>query len=210
MRRSTWTIAVIGLGAVLGSPPSWARNARSGSLPADSCDIAGSWVGNSPPLPGIYSIPLLIKESVTPTDPSGRIFTGVVLPVNGDSTFSGIFPDADQGPAGVATYVRSGPRSYRFTWLAHFVKSPGPGVFDRGEILYFWTLRGTVQCLNANTRTVTGVLSFYSDVNRPELVVPPLGIFGVHDQDTDDDGFADPGETPFYAGEFGLTFKRLR
>jgi len=41
--------------------------------------------------------------------------------------------------------------------------------------------------------------------------VPPLGIFGVHDQDKDDDGFADAGEEPFFsATDFEITFKRFR
>jgi hypothetical protein len=71
------------------------------------------------------------------------------------------------------------------------------GRFVRPGQVLFWTFTGTVECLDANTRKSTGFLAFYSNVDRPDLVVPPLGIFGVHDQDKDDDGFADAGEAPF-------------
>jgi hypothetical protein len=210
--KGRWMTALIGLGIAVAAPPLRAQgdpSPQSGPL-AGGCDIAGSWVGSSPPIPGFYSIPLLVKESIVPTHRSGKRFTGVSLPQNGDATLGGLFPDADQLPGSVGTYVRSGPRTYRFTSSAHFVKSPPPGSFDRSEILYFWTLSGTVECLDANTRKIAGILSFYSNVDRPDLIVPPLGIFGVHDQDKDDDGFADEGELPFFSpAGFEVTFKRL-
>ncbi len=213
MRGNRWIAAFVGLGIAVASPPSRAQGNPSpdSRLQACACDIAGSWVGSSPAIPGLYSIPLLVKESIAPTDPSRMRFTGVTAPQNGDATLSGVFPDADQIPDSVGTYVRSGRRTYRFTTSAHLAKSPPPGTFDRSEILYFWTFTGTVECLDANTRKSTGFLAFYSNVDRPNLIVPPLGIFGVHDQDKDDDGFADAGEVPFFsAADFEFTFKRLR
>jgi len=204
--------ALIALGIAVNPPPLGAQGEPSpgGGLLGGACDIAGSWVGSSPPIPGFYSIPLLVKESVSPTDPSRKRFTAVSLPQNGDATLGGLFPDADQIPDSVGTYVRMGPRTYRFTSSAHFVKSPPPGTFDRSEVLYFWTLSGTVECLDARTRRTRGVLSFYSNVDRPDLIVPPLGILGVHDQDKDDDGLADEGEVPFFSStDFEVTYKRL-
>ena len=209
MRRTVWMSAVVALGIAAASTPVRAREGQPCTPAAAAFDIAGSWVGNSPAIPGFYAIPLVSIESVTATDPTGQTYTSVPQPVNGDATFGGIFPDADQIAPGVGTYRRSGPRAYEFTWMDHFVKSPQPGVFDRGEILYFWTLSGTAELLDANTRSLTGMLSFFSNVNRPDLVVPPLGINGVHDQDVNDDGFADEGEAPFVALPFDFTFKRF-
>ena len=201
----TKIITLVGLLIVVTSLPSWAA---SGKKPGH--DVAGAWIGNSPAIPGIYSVPLVGTVSVSPTDPSGKRFTAVIQAVNAEVTFGGLFPDAERHPDSVATYVRSGPGSYRFTWMVYFVKSPPPGVFERGEILYFWTFSGPVEFLDANTHKLTGVLSVYSNVDRPDLVVPPLGIFGVHDQDKDDDGFADEGEAPFFLlTDFAITFKRL-
>jgi hypothetical protein len=49
-----------------------------------------------------------------------------------------------------------------------------------------------------------GALSVYSNVDRPELVVPPLASFGAHDQDFDD-GLADQ---PFLAVLLRITYTR--
>jgi len=53
-------------------------------------------------------------------------------------------------------------------------------------------LAGVIEC----NRDTGNELPFHSRY-RPDLVVPPLGTFGVHDQDKDDDPFADEGEVPF-------------
>ena len=199
------TFTLVGLLITMASLPSWAASSNESGY-----DIAGAWVGHSPPIPGFYSVPLLGTVSVSPTDPSRRQFTAVIQAVNAEVTFGGLFPDAERHPDSVATYVRSGPGTYQFTWMVYFVKSPPPGVFERPEVLYFWTFSGTVAFLDANTHKLNGVLSVYSNVDRPGLVVPPLGIFGVHDQDQDDDGFADAGEVPFVSlTDFEITFKRL-
>ena len=205
--KSRVVVAAILAGFMLGASASLLAQTP---LPPPACDIAGTWVGTSPVIPGIYSIPLLITASVTPTDPFGKRFTAVIAAVNGDATFAGLFPDADRVLRdSVATYVRSDPGTYRFTVVQYFVKSAPAGSFDRGQILYFSTLSGMVECLDATTLRQSGMLSVYSNVDRPGLIVPPLGIFGVHDQDKDDDGFADEGEVPFLFLPFDLTYKRL-
>jgi hypothetical protein len=212
MKSRRWVSTLAALGVAVASLPSRAETAESwsaGSPPA-ACLLAGSWVGSSPPIPGFYANPLLGTVSVSPTDPSCRRFTAAAQPVNGDSTFGGVFPDADEHPDTVGTYVRTGRRSHRFTWIAYFVKSPPAGSFDRAQVLYFWTFAGSVDFLDPDTHKLTGLLSLYSNVDRPDLVVPPLGIFGVHDQDTDDDGFADEGEAPFASfTDFEMTYRRL-
>lgn len=212
MKRSTLIITLLALGATVVLPLARAESYQPQDetpTPAAACDIGGTWVGNSPPIPGFYSVSVVATESVTAMDPSGNRLTAVIQPANGDATFGGLFPDADRIGDGVGTYVRLDPRTYQFTWIDHFVKSPPPGSFDRGQILYFWTFSGTVECVDANTKKLTGMLAVYSNVDRPGLIVPPLGIFGVHDQDADDDGFADEGEVPFVSLPWNITFKRL-
>lgn len=170
------------------------------SAQSPTCDIAGAWVGSSPAIPGFYNIPLLVTISFVPIDTTGKRFTaGGGGAANGDNTFGGTFPDADQNTAGAWILVRSRMGMYQFTATTYFTKSPKPPNFDRGEILYFWTLSGTAECPDANTLTLRGMLSLYSNVDRPPF----------HDQDKDNDGFADAGEVPFYYAPWQLTYKRL-
>ena len=204
MKRSIWIITLVVLGIVVASPP--LLRAHDGH----DCDITGAWVGGSPAIPGVYNIPLIVTLSVIPTDPSGKRFTaGGGGPANGDNTLFGLFPDADQNTASAWTIVRSGPGTYQFIATSYFTKSPKPPNFDRGQILYFWTLTGTGECTGPDTLILSGTLKLYSNVDRPDLIVPPLGIYGVHDQDKDDDGFADAGEVPFFSAPWGFTYKRF-
>jgi hypothetical protein len=53
-------------------------------------------------------------------------------------------------------------------------------------------LKTPSQVIECN-RDTGNELTFHSRY-RPDLVVPPLGTFGVHDQDKDDDPCADKGE----------------
>jgi hypothetical protein len=202
MKRSRCIIVLLGLGLVLAASSTFAQS-------SPSCDVAGAWVGNAPPIPGVYDIGFVVTEAVSPMDPSGHRFTAVTQPVNGDPTFGGLFPDADLLRGALGTYVRTGPRTFQVGLVDYFVKSAPTGSFERGEILYFERFNGTAECLDANTKVFSGNVSLYSNVDRPDLVVPPLGIFGVHDQDADDDGIADEGEVPFVAISFAVTYKRL-
>lgn len=125
----------------------------------------------------------------------------MLQPVNVDTANPPFFPEADRAPGTVATYVESGPRTYQFTWIVYYVKAPPPGGFARGQILMFFTFSGTVQCPDANAMRMSGVLSNWSNVDRPDL--------GLHDQDRDDDGLPDAGEVPFFTLPFEFDFKRL-
>lgn len=211
MKRSIWILLLVGAAVTLAQSAHSDGNQYSTEpkLNPTDYDIAGAWVSSSPAIPGVYSVPFLGTQTITPSDLSGKRFNLIGDAGNGDPTFVGLFPDVDRIPAGVGTYVRTGPRSYRFTFLSYFVKSPPPGSFDRGEVRYFWVNSGTVEFVNSNTRIDKGILSFYSNADLPNVVFPPFGINGLHDQDQDDDGFADAGEVPFLCLPFEIICKRV-
>ena len=96
MKRSTWIIILVVLGIVVASPP--LLRAHDGH----DCDIAGAWVGSSPAIPGIYPIPQLITTTITPTDPTGKRFHGVIQPLNPPFSLTDFAPDT------IGTYLRSG------------------------------------------------------------------------------------------------------
>ena len=206
MKRNTWIFILLGLAIVVASPQ---LQAQINKTPGFTCDIAGAWVGSTPPIPYLYSIGQVITATITPTDPTGKRLADRSQSVNLDPTTGGMFPDANRASESMATYVKIGPETYQFTMITYLMKSPPPGVFERDQILYFFTMNGKAKCLDANTMKLTGTVSNWSNVDRPDLVFPPFGIYGVHDQDKDDDGLPDAGEVPIVSYPFEVTFKRL-
>ena len=57
----------------------------------------------------------------------------------------------------------------------------------------FFTFSGTTKCLDANTVSMSGVISNWSNVADRD---------NLHDQDKDDDGLPDVGEIPFFTLPF--------
>jgi hypothetical protein len=180
MKRVIWIILLIGL-AIVVAPTMWAQ--ISPSTAPVTCNIAGAWVGNSPPLPGIYTRTVYATFTMTPTDPTGKQLVGVVQPVNPPSS------PADFQPDGIGIYVRAGPRNYQFTWPAYQVKADSP---ERSEIVGFWAFSGTAECTDENTLILTGMVSFYD------------ASF-----DSNGDGFPDPGAVPYLHAPWGWTLHRL-
>lgn len=172
LRNVLSSLLAIGVALVLAVP----------AVAAD-CDIAGVWIGNSPLISGIYTRTLFATMTVSPNDPTGKRFASVVQPVNPPSSPADFVPDS------VGTYVRSGPRTYQFSWIAHQVKADSP---DRSQLVGFWTFSGTAECTDANTVILSGMVSFY-DMS----------------QDSNGDGLPDPGATPYLRAPWGWTLNRL-
>jgi len=177
MKRSTWIIILVVLGIVVASPP--LLRAHDGH----DCDIAGAWVGNSPPIPGIYTRTLITTNTITPTDPTGKRFAGVGQPANPP------FSQAEFNPDGIVTYVRSGPRTFQFTMIAYTVKADWP---ERSQITSFFTFSGTAECTDANTLALNGMISLYDK-----------------SMDSNDDGLPDPGAQPYFRAPWVFIFNRL-
>lgn len=197
MKCNVWITILMGLAMVVATPQVLAQ--ISGT-PGFTCDIAGAWVGSSPAIPNFYPNTMIVTTTITSTDPTGKKLVGVLQPANVDTASPPYFADPDRTPDTVATYVRTSPRTYQFTWIAYYVKSAPP--FHRGQMLTFFTYSGTAECLDANTVVLSGVISNWSSVDRPE--------YGLHNQDKDEDGLPDAGETPYSTlSPFGFTLKRL-
>lgn len=210
MRRDP--VAAIGLVAALAlMAPITAYGGAA--TPKGPCEIAGAWIGSSPPfLPQLGDQTLIFAETITPIDSTCERFTSVLTPVNPELTFSGLFPEAQAASDLFGTLVREDVGLYRLLLSTTYFTAPPPaGLPIRGPVIYFWTYSGTVTCLDTacSRKIQEGTLSLYSNIDDPGRIFPPLGIAGVSDQDDDDDGFADPGETPIFAAPFPLASRRL-
>jgi hypothetical protein len=211
MKPTAWFAAIVGLSITLGStslPAVDKQVTEAKGLPPAAFDIAGVWLGSAPPIPEVYTQPLVTTTVITPTDPSGHRFTYVAQGVTGDPTFMGLFPDATRLATQVGTIVRTGARTYAFTSIQYFSKPPEPGTvfgtFDRGQVLYFFVLSGTIELQDANTMANVSTMAFYSKVDRGAVVHPVFNMWGItelHNQDNDNggigDGLPDEGEVPF-------------
>ena len=176
MNRTIWIIILVVAGMASASPPMWAQK-------VSDCDIAGAWVGNSPPIPGLYTRSIFNTMTISPNDPSGKRFAAVAQPVNPPFSLMDFSPDA------IGTYVRSAPRTFEFTWIAYTVRADYP---ERSEITGFWTFSGTAKCTNANTVALNGMVSFY-DMS----------------QDSNGDGLPDAGAVPYFRAPWSWTLNRL-
>lgn len=214
MNAKTLSIGLLAAGVVLGTPKAYGLEPQGpAGAPDGPCQIAGTWIGNSPPfLPELGDQTLIFAETITPIDSSCRRFSSVLSPINPETTFSGFFPEAKGASDLYATLVRDGSNHYRILLATTYFTAPPPdGVPIRGRVIYFWTYSGTVTCLDANCseKLQEGTLSLYSSIEDPNRVFPPLGVFGVVDQDADDDGFADPGAVPIFETSFPLASRRV-
>jgi hypothetical protein len=96
--------------------------------------------------------------------------------VNPDTTFFGMFPDADYMSELVGEAVRTGPNTYDFSLIGYGAKTL---VGVRNEIQYIWTVTGSMECLDGDNKTDSVHLAVYAAA-----------------QDADNDGFPDEGEEP--------------
>lgn len=187
------------------------RVASTRVAPHGSCKVAGTFLATAPAfLPELGDQPLLAIQTVTPLDPTCRRFAFSMVPVNPELTFAGIFPEAVTPPGLFGSLVREGG-TYRVTAVAPSPDAPPVGVPIRGRVVYFWTLEGSLDCIGdaCGGLAIEGLASLYSSIDDPEREIPDLGIFGLEDQDRDDDGFADEGEVPLLQAPFPLTSRRV-
>lgn len=180
-------------------------------LPPARCDLRGTWIGSLPPfLPELGDQTAIVAATITPLDIFSCQLNASLHPFNPEFTFGGAFPQATAGsPNSYGVYRRVDRDNYEVTLRSYFVKAPAEGVPIRGQVQYWTVIRGTAECVDSDTQRLNAVFSLYSNVDDPDLVIPPLGIDGVHDQDGDDDGFEDPGEAPIFSGLLPIIFKRV-
>ena len=218
----SWALALVALFALAPTFAQTPSNPDGDSLqalselryvaPRGACRIAGTWVGSSPPFaPAIGDQTLIFTEIITPLDTTCRRFSSVVTPINPEVTFSGLFPEATGASSLYGTLTRAGRNRYNYEGITYFTGPPAGGLPIRGPVVYFWSYSGTMTCADDECldKVQEGVLSLWSNTDDPARDFPPLGIMGVSDQDADDDGFADQGETPIFTAPFPLPSRRL-
>ncbi|HVS16005.1 MAG TPA: hypothetical protein VMV46_18965 [Thermoanaerobaculia bacterium] len=206
-------LVVVTLAGPLRAQPEGAvrTTAEAGFAPNGPCRVAGTFLVTAPAfLPDVGDQPLLAVVTIAPSDPTCRRFAISLVPVNPELSFAGIFPEAVLPPGLFGSILRD-EGGYGVYAIAHSPGAPPEGVPIRGRVLYFWTYQGTVSCPDDECfrLLLDGVASLYSSIDDPAREVPELGIFGVRDQDRDEDGFADPDEAPILVAPFQLPGRRV-
>ena len=176
-------------------------------------NIAGTWIGKFPIENSPYQIPLIVTETLTPIDLTGR-FSCVMRMLNSDFTFTGMFPETNSVSDLVGEVVRTGPDTYQLSVVGCGVKKPAledAAWADRGQIQYIWVLSGTAICIDENNVEHDLMLSLYSGIDNPDFAFPwnPGESFPLHNQDLDNDGLPDDGEVPIFSAPFSHVSKRV-
>jgi hypothetical protein len=176
-------------------------------------NIAGTWFGKFPIENSPYQIPLIVTETLTPIDLTGR-FSCVMRMLNSDFTFTGMFPETNSVSDLVGEAVRTGPDTYQLSVVGCGVKKPAiedAAWADRGQIQYIWVLSGKAICIDENNVEHDLMLSLYSGIDNPDFAFPwnPGELFPLHNQDIDNNGLPDEGEIPIFSAPFSHVSKRV-
>lgn len=158
-------------------------SADQGTAVKARCSIQGSWVSS---FTGPWDTALIMQETIIPLDPAGKKLAYTMHLVNPDATFGfpfEPFSETDYVSDMVGEAVKKGKNSYEFSLIGYGVKEVEA---NRGEIIYIWTVTGTMTCVDGENKTDLVNLAVY---------------FGS--QDADSDGYPDEGEEPFFCTEAG-------
>lgn len=145
----------------------------------------GTWVVMVPTEAGNITF----LHTVSPQGKMGGPFAGVLLQVNSNPTFFGMFPEADRNTNWITKNVWKGRNRVESTMLTYGTKKGEGPLMETvyiGIVHAEWTLTGP------NTNEGKAIEAIY-----------------LAEQDADGDGFPDPGEQPIACPEFAFTSKRL-
>ena len=181
----------IALGALLTGAALLLNSASSDTASAEDsqshCDPSGVWVGTSPD-GSIFTETLI-------ADASGKRFRYTIEGLginNADVTLGGLFPGV--GASGLAARgegVRIAPNTFRYKSIIHGIVDNPPG--EPNDYSYIRIDEGVSEFVDCNTQHVTNNLSIY-----------------LAEQDADQDGLPDPGESPIiFVPDLPVQLKRL-
>ena len=154
--------------------------------------LAGSWISWVPP-EGPVTEPAIVQYMFTPLDPAGNRLAHRMRMVNGDTTFLGLFPEADYLGDLVGVAVRTGLNTYESRIIGYGYKSQPA---NRGKLQYIWVMNQTMTLINRDTIQNTDI---YLALFSPGTDVDP------------EDGLPDEGAEPdFCLGPFEGAAKRVQ
>lgn len=146
--------------------------------------LAGAWIWWYPPMEPVTE-PAIVQETLTPLDPAGEKLAYRQQYINGDSTWLGMFPEADFLSDLIGVAVKSGLNTYEYRIIGYGFKTQP---VNRNQLQYIYVTNGTMTITDRNTREDSDVyLTLYSadkDVNpadgfpdegaEPDLCIGPL------------------------------------
>jgi len=161
------------------------------------CSIEGSWVvgWNDATGAGVES------DTLIPLDPAGNrlAYRGSIT---NPSLWTPFAPNSAVLGTIVGTFVRNGPRAYKFTLIMHAAEAQPVGTPGRARRTTFAVASGSAECVKENTLSMKGTFAVFSAIDVPEM--------GIHNQDKDYDGFPDADETPIVSLPIELVSKRVQ
>lgn len=192
MQRKGMSVALVAVMLLVLPNGSMAQNARP-------CSLEGSWLQKYAEPPGME--PLLFVESLALLDPAGQQL-GYRGTAPNPLRWTPFAPDVDVAGDAVGIFVRTGPRTYRYTITAQGAEAPPKGTPARGQIQVFWVHSGVATCVDDNTVEYEGTWAIFSAIDVPAM--------GISNQDRDRDGFPDAGERPIVVVPSHLLSKRVQ
>jgi hypothetical protein len=135
--------------------------------------------------PYIYASGQRMAEIIIPNDPAGNTITVIGPYLVVDPTLNGLFPETDNRLETVGRGVRTGP----YTWHTSYIQYG-----SKGQEIQFILLFSADETFSEDGET----MDMYWTVECY-----------LAEQDADNDGFPDEGETPFLTADGSHTLKRV-
>ncbi|MBN2131081.1 MAG: protease inhibitor I42 family protein [Sedimentisphaerales bacterium] len=137
---------------------------------------------------------MLLTLTVSPLDLAQTRFSAAMQPVNENPTHFGLFPQADRATHWAGHVVQRDLQSYEGKFVSYLTRMvvPGEGATPRSETIAILVLTATLGFTDPNTLAGEATVAAYQA-----------------DQDADEDGLPDDGETPVNISAFPCTARRF-
>jgi len=156
----------------------------------ENLSVEGTWIA-------VAATPMgnvLFTQTVSPLDSTQTRFSSTMEPVNENPTHFGLFPQADGATNWVGHVVQTDVQSYEGTFVSYLTQMGGQSKDDPplSKTIAILLLTTTLELTDPNAWAGEATIAAYRA-----------------DQDTDQDGLPDDGQSPVDCSTFTCTAKRL-
>jgi len=182
--------SLVGMLFLLAATAGVAAGANGAPGGDENVAIEGTWITVAATPLGNLSF----TQTFVPLDATLTRFSSTMQPVNENPTHFGLFPQAERATSWIGHVAQAGPQRYQGTFVSYLTRMtrPGAAAVPVAETVAILLLTTTLEHTDPNTLTGQATIAAYQA-----------------NQDADEDGLPDEGQTPLDCSAFTCTATRL-